>query len=81
MSLGRFNVGSVRGHAIVNIFDSIRKLSGRDANVLHQPMRGYDVPRLVLDISAVQQTTGWVPMIRLEVEAAETLKWVQGQLQ
>jgi UDP-glucose 4-epimerase len=77
---GSFNAGSGRGHSINDIIGTITNVVGRDVKPVHKPGRGFDVPRVVLDISAIRQATGWSPCLTLEEGIVETWDWVQGQM-
>jgi UDP-glucose 4-epimerase len=78
---GFFNVGSGIGHSINEVIDMIAKVIGIDVQPSYKPSRGFDVPRVVLDISAIRQATSWSPTITLEEGILETWDWVQGQMQ
>lgn len=77
---GSFNAGSGKGNSINDVITTITKVIGKEVNPIHKPGRGFDVPRVVLDISSIRQETGWSPTITLEEGIADTWKWVQGQL-
>ncbi|EEW24561.1 NAD-dependent epimerase/dehydratase family protein [Rhodobacter ferrooxidans] len=74
--VGTFNAGSGAGHSIAEVVDTIAAVTGRKIVPLRKEGRGFDVPRVVLDISAIRATTGWAPTIPLQDGIAETWAWV-----
>ncbi len=76
---GCYNAGSGQGHSIAEIIETIDSVLGRRIEPIRKPGRGFDVPRVVLDISAVQQATGWKPEIGLADGVSETWEWVREQ--
>jgi UDP-glucose 4-epimerase len=78
--VGSYNVGSGQGHSINEIIECIRKITGLPVEPVRKPGRGFDVPRVVLDITAIRRATGWAPAITLEEGITETWHWAQGQL-
>lgn len=78
---GCFNAGSGTGHSINEVIGTIAKVIETDVHPNHKPGRGFDVPRVVLDISSIRQATGWSPTTTLEEGIAESWEWVLGQLQ
>lgn len=77
---GNFNAGSGLGYSIAEILATINKVIGREVVPVFKPGRGFDVPRVVLDISAIQQATNWTPDISLEAGVTETWEWVPEQI-
>ena len=73
---GCFNAGSGRGTSISELIGHIRQTVGRPVSPTHRPGRGFDVPRVVLDIAKAQATLGWTPRIGLEQGLAETWEWM-----
>lgn len=77
--IGCYNAGSGQGHSIAQIIDTISKTSGVCVEPIRKPARGFDVPRVVLDISSIQKEIGWVPTITLDEGIKETWSWVKDQ--
>ncbi len=77
---GTFNVGAGKGHSIRQVIDGIAAVSGRPVVPEIKPGRAFDVPRVVLDISAATKTTGWRPGQSFRDGLAETWAWVKGQV-
>lgn len=77
---GTFNAGAGEGHSVREIIDGIGRVSGTPLTPAIKPGRKFDVPRVVLDISAVRAATGWSPEISFEAGLAETWDWVKEQV-
>ncbi|SNT27808.1 UDP-glucose 4-epimerase [[Luteovulum] sphaeroides subsp. megalophilum] len=77
---GFFNAGSGTGTSVAEIVAGIDRTvqasGGPPVRALRQPGRGYDVPRVVLDISRARAAFDWAPRIGLEEGLAETWRWV-----
>lgn len=73
---GSYNAGSGQGHSIAQIISAINAVIGVSVEPLRKPGRGFDVPRVVLDIGKVRRATGWGPEIGLEDGLRETWEWV-----
>jgi UDP-glucose 4-epimerase len=56
------NVGSGRGYSLAEVVTEIEAAVGRAAVVERLPDRGYDVPRVVLDISLARRELGFDPI-------------------
>lgn len=78
---GCYNAGSGQGHSIAEIIETIGAVLGRTIEPVRKPGRGFDVPRVVLDIGAVQRATGWKPEIGLSEGVLETWEWVRQQIE
>lgn len=76
---GCYNAGSGHGHSISEIIATIAAVLGRDIVPVRKPGRGFDVPRVVLDIRAIQKAIGWKPEIGLSNGVSETWEWVREQ--
>jgi len=76
---GIFNAGSGRGTSIQDILETVARVTGQDVVPTFKPGRGFDVPRVVLDISAIREATGWQPKIELESGVEDTWKWIRQQ--
>ncbi len=76
---GNFNAGCGQGHSIAEIIAEIGRVTGQTLNPVRKPGRGFDVPRVVLDIGKIQAATGWKPETPLNEGLAETWAWVKNQ--
>ncbi len=74
-----FNVGSGVGHSIRQLIALAERISGRSANIRHQPSRLVDIRYIVLDSSALRRDTGWTPAVSLEEGLRRTWEWLLGQ--
>lgn len=73
---GFFNAGSGQGASVNEIVRLISQVTGRNLCPTYKPGRGFDVPRIVLDIKRTQEATGWAPRIGLEEGLHESWEWV-----
>ncbi len=74
---GTFNAGAGEGQSVLDIINGIGRVSGTPLDPIRKPGRKFDVPRVVLDISAVQAATGWHPQTPFEDGLAQSWAWVQ----
>jgi UDP-glucose 4-epimerase len=56
------NVGSGRGHSLLEIIDAIERLSGKAVRIERRPPRQFDLPEIVLDISRLQALIEYEPL-------------------
>ena len=61
-----YNVGSGVGHSLLDILNTIKRVSGMDPDVVYRPPRSFDVQATYLDISRITTETSWRPTIDLE---------------
>lgn len=76
---GCVNAGSGEGHSIQDILTAISKVTGRPAEPIMKPGRGFDVPRIVLDMTRLRQQLDWDPRVSLDEGIARTWEWVLSQ--
>lgn len=76
---GIFNAGSGEGTSIRSILELVKTVTAKDVTVLYKDSRGFDVPRVVLDISAISKELGWRPKINLKSGIEKTWEWIQRQ--
>lgn len=62
---GVYNLGSGIGTSVNEILSLIEAVTGTALEVLREPSRGFDVRRLVLDVSKAESDLGWKPSIPL----------------
>lgn len=77
---GVFNIGSGCGSSILEILHTIEKVSGKSAEVIYHPPRGFDVRKNVLDISSATTELGWRPKVNLYNGISQTLAWMKAYL-
>jgi len=56
-----FNVGTGRGHSVLEVIDTVQRVSGRDVPYRIAPRREGDPPRLVARSERIQKELGWKP--------------------
>lgn len=76
---GVFNAGSGTGASIREVVDVISAATKQDIQPNYKPGRGFDVPRAVLDISAIRERLEWHPEISLSEGIKGTWAWVLQQ--
>lgn len=76
---GIYNAGSGEGTSIREIIDVIATVTGREIRPVYKPGRGFDVPRVVLDISAIRSRVSWCPEISLRTGIEGTWNWILQQ--
>jgi len=72
-----YNLGSGVGMSVNNILDSIVKVCSKEADVHYQSSRSIDVPRNVLDISAIKRAYSWQPEVSLEIGLIKTMEYIK----
>ncbi len=75
---GVYNVGSGQGASLKDILSLIEEISGRSAKVSYLTPRGFDVKKVVLDISKARKALDWVPTVSLREGCERYWKWVKG---
>lgn len=56
-----FNLGNGQGFSVQEVIDTVRRVSGRDFEVIQEPRRAGDPARLVADSSNARDALGWSP--------------------
>lgn len=75
---GVYNVGSGQGVSLRDVLSLIEEVSGLSANVKHLPPRGFDVKKVVLDISKACEALDWAPTVTLREGCERYWKWARG---
>jgi len=73
---GCFNAGSGKGASVNRIVQLTSQITGRDLRPVYKPGRGFDVPRIVLDISRIRHAVNWFPRISLDQGMSESWDWM-----
>ena len=73
---GCFNAGSGEGASVREIVDLAAEVTGTDLQPVFKPGRGFDVPRVVLDIARIRAATGWAPATSLRDGMRESWDWI-----
>ena len=71
-----YNVGGGQGYSLNDLVEVIQKTTGREANIVYQPGRRFDVPSVVLDTSRANSCLQWHPEVDLSEGVARTWKWI-----
>ena len=74
---GVFNVGTGQGVSLNALLKEICQSTNRQADVIYESQRGYDVSENVLDISRITQYIGWQPEISLPDGIRRTRTWLE----
>ena len=69
-----FNIGSGKGSTVNEVLEKIRLATGQELPVEYLTSRPVDVPVNVLDITKLEQLTGWRAQISMEAGIAELWK-------
>jgi UDP-glucose 4-epimerase len=75
------NAGSGIGRSLMDVLETIKRVTGKQVRLNRLPARAIDAPVSVLDISLARNRLDWEPRIAFEDALAETWDWVctQGQ--
>jgi UDP-glucose 4-epimerase len=74
---GVFNAGSGAGVSINRILEDISAVAGREATIIREPARSFDVPAIVLDCEKARKIFGWSPKIVLKQGLGELAEWLR----
>lgn len=72
---GIYNAGSGTGHTINDIVTTLSSVTGKNIHPAYKPGRGYDVPRVTLDINSAMSAFDWCPEVDLAVGISTTWRW------
>ncbi|MDO9041537.1 MAG: NAD-dependent epimerase/dehydratase family protein [Desulfocapsaceae bacterium] len=75
---GVYNVGSGQGVSLKDVLSLIEEISGVSANVKYLSPRGFDVKKVVLDISKARKALDWEPLVPLREGCERYWKWAKG---
>ncbi len=73
---GVFNIGSGVGHSVNDVLACVKSVSNRPLHVDYKPARGFDVDKVVLDISRATSTFNWTPQLNLQDGISRTWAWL-----
>lgn len=76
---GCFNAGSGEGTSVREIVDLCSELAGHELRPAYLPGRGFDVPRIVLDIARIRAATGWSPQTSLRDGMRNSWDWIKAR--
>jgi UDP-glucose 4-epimerase len=72
------NIGGGRGYSLNDLIGVIESVVGKNAQVVYEPGRPFDVPSLVLDTSRAKEVLGWAPQVELPRGIEHTWRWICG---
>ncbi len=75
---GVYNVGSGQGVSLREVLSLIEEISGISANVKYLAPRGFDVKKVVLDISKARNALDWEPLVSLREGCEQYWRWAKG---
>jgi len=73
--VGVFNAGSGEGTSINELINKLTSVTGMNLTYVNRTGRGYDVPRVVLDIGSTISNFGWLPSTTLDRGLITTWNW------
>ncbi len=73
---GCFNAGSGEGASVNRIVQLTSHITGHDLQPVYKSGRGFDVPRIVLDIGRIHHAVGWSPQIPLDQGIRDSWDWM-----
>jgi UDP-glucose 4-epimerase len=78
-SSGTFNLGAGVGHSLNELVAIVESACATRLAIRHEPARGIDVRRVVLDTTAVRERYDWVPQTSLVDGVSKTWEWLRTQ--
>ena len=73
---GAFNCGYGRGASVLEVLETVQKVSGRAIDIRHGPRRAGDPAALISDASKLRETLNWTPELDdLSVIVEHALRW------
>jgi UDP-glucose 4-epimerase len=77
-----YNLGSSRGHSVLDVIRSVERVSGLRVPIRHAPRRPGDPPILVATSSRIMEETGWQPRFQeLDAIVGTAFNWRQAHPQ
>jgi UDP-glucose 4-epimerase len=72
------NCGYGRGYSVLETIEAVRRISGRNFAVQHEPRRPGDIMTMIADTSRLRATLDWTPQYEdLDTIVAHALAWEQ----
>jgi UDP-glucose 4-epimerase len=77
-SSATFNCGYGHGYSVLEVVDAVKRVSGRDFEVVRAPRRAGDPAMIVADSARIRAQLGWVPRFDdLDTIVGHALAWEQ----
>lgn len=74
----RYNLGNGQGFSVKQVIDTVKKVTGKDFEVVHAGRRAGDPAELIADSTRARQDLGWCPKISSLFNIVETAwQWEQ----
>jgi UDP-glucose 4-epimerase len=74
-----FNCGYGRGYSVLDVIESVKRVSGADFAVRHSARRPGDPAQIVADACRIRATLGWMPQFDdLDTIVRHALAWERG---
>lgn len=71
-----FNLGNDKGHSVREVVDMVRRIAGKNFNVIESDRREGDAPILISDSKKAKEILGWIPKYNsLETIVETALNW------
>jgi len=74
-----FNVGNGRDHSVLELVETINKITGKNVQPKFLPLRAGDVFRTNADISKISQKIGYKPVASFEEGLRKTVEYFKGK--
>lgn len=74
---GVYNVGAGVGASIIEVLELVEQVSGKKANKVYLPTRGFDVNKVVLDITKIKEALSWFPATSLVEGLRNYWEWLR----
>jgi len=72
---GPLNLGSGRGHSVLEVIEAVRRVTGAAVPVTVGARRPGDPPRLVADVTRAARELGWRPRLDLDAIVRSAADW------
>jgi len=72
---GALNLGSGRGHSVLEVVSAVRRVTGEEVPVTVGPRRPGDPPRLVADVARAESELGWRARTDLDAIVRSAAEW------
>lgn len=72
-----FNLGGKYPYTLNALVERIESALGTKIEVIHEPARSIDVPRLLLDVQLAESKLNWSPAVSLDEGIRQTAQWLE----